>query len=655
MYTLFTMSEMKNNKLKAIGIHTIIVIISFLMVSFYKYKGFSSYRYTWEILGIIILSNLFIKLNLKDLHNIHVRFYHGLMTIAKSGIYLLFMVSFFIVILKLYTFSRLLVFGTVGIVTLIESLTYLFEYFLNKEKLVQESAKNRKISLMFGVFLLDFSLWYVSFLVLNKADVLDFANNVDMQKAFLVLTALWIGNAIITGKYAADLSQNFWHLISPIWKSTVLIGAGSAFLRFFMRGFYLSNFEVFYFLLLFMFLEIFLVFLYYLLFRISGKVDDYEGNINVSEVLNEYDVVLEDKEFAIDTLTRLVESKKVNNTIKNLQDLIDFIASIPKLQELRHEQTLTYDTEHLFNIEELKKHSLHLLINLHIVNDFPALNTYFLTVYKKLVPGGYFVSKVRTIDLHREKFYRTYPKFLAQFFYTFHYLFNRIFPYVPVFDKIHYLLTGGRRSVIAKAEVLGRLTYCGYKVVSTHVIGDYLYFVSQKSKFPALRETPSTNLIIKLKRVGLNGKVFNLYKFRTMYPYSEFLQEYIYELNSLNETGKILDDFRITGWGRIMRKFWLDELPQLYNYLKGDIGIFGARALSQHYFSLYPPRVRELRIKFKNGLVPPYYADMPKTFDEIVRSEEVYFEKKMKKPFSTDVVYFTRAIKNILFKKARSM
>ena len=182
-----------------------------------------------------------------------------------------------------------------------------------------------------------------------------------------------------------------------------------------------------------------------------------------------------------------------------------------------------------------------------------------------------------------------------------------------------------------------------------------MYFVSQKANIPALKEIPSTNLIIKLKRVGMNGMVFNLYKFRTMYPYSEFLQEYVYQLNHLNENGKILDDFRITGWGKIMRKFWLDELPQIVNFLRGDIGIFGARALSQHYFSLYPLQTRRMRIKFKNGLVPPYYADMPKTFDEIIESEERYFQRKMKNPLLTDIVYFSKAVKNIIFKKARSM
>lgn len=48
------------------------------------------------------------------------------------------------------------------------------------------------------------------------------------------------------------------------------------------------------------------------------------------------------------------------------------------------------------------------------------------------------------------------------------------------------------------------------------------------------------------------------------------------------------------------------------------IDLVGVRALSEHYFNLYPPDLQELRCKFKPGLVPPFYADMPVTFEEIV-------------------------------------
>ena len=649
------MDNKKNKTLKLVLVNSGLVLIAFLIINLIKYQGFVFYRYTSKILFIILISNLYIKLTIGNIFDTRVKYFHGLMTIIKQGIFLVFLISFFIVLFRLYALSRLFVFGTAGLVTLLEIFIYTIRtFFYSKDDIVIETPEEKNIGLILLIISVDMLLWSLVFFILNKIDVIDFVGSIGMQKTFLVLTGLWLWTSWITQKFTLDISNQYWHLIAPPIKTVVLIGTGTAFFRFFLDYISMSNYEILYFLLFFLLSEILLISCYYLLYRIIGTTKDYEGNINVSEVVNEYDISLDNDVFAIDTLTQLVESKHENNTIHNLQELIDFIAKIPKLQKVKHNQTLIQDTEHLFNIEKLVKHSLHLFINLHKVNDFPAINKYFLAIYRKLVPGGYFVTKVKTIDLHREKFFQTYPKYISHIFYFFHFLFNRIFPYIPFFNKIHYLLTRGRRSVVAKAEVLGRLYYCGYKVVSTHEIGDFLYFVSQKSKFPALTETPSTSLIIRLKRVGMNGKMFNLYKFRTMYPYSEFLQEYIYTLNSLNTTGKILEDFRITGWGRILRRLWMDELPQLFNFLRGDIGIFGVRALSQQYFSLYPPRLRAMRIQFKNGLVPPYYADMPKNFSEIVQSEENYLQKKKTNPLVTDIVYFTKAMKNIMINNARS-
>ncbi|HQG47436.1 MAG TPA: sugar transferase, partial [bacterium] len=106
--------------------------------------------------------------------------------------------------------------------------------------------------------------------------------------------------------------------------------------------------------------------------------------------------------------------------------------------------------------------------------------------------------------------------------------------------------------------------------------------------------------------------------------------------NDLDESGKFRDDFRVTTWGRLFRKFWLDELPQLINWLAGDVKIVGARALSEHYYSLYPKELQKLRNRFKPGLVPPFYVDLPKSLKEVQASERRYFEAKLAHPIKTD-------------------
>ena len=69
---------------------------------------------------------------------------------------------------------------------------------------------------------------------------------------------------------------------------------------------------------------------------------------------------------------------------------------------------------------------------------------------------------------------------------------------------------------------------------------------------------------------------------------------------------------------------------------------------------LYPKSLQLKRVKFKPGLIPPYYADLPKTFDEIIESEIKYLNKKEEKPFTTDLKYFLKSIFNIFFIGARS-
>ncbi|MDV7392943.1 sugar transferase, partial [Arthrospira platensis SPKY1] len=131
----------------------------------------------------------------------------------------------------------------------------------------------------------------------------------------------------------------------------------------------------------------------------------------------------------------------------------------------------------------------------------------------------------------------------------------------------------------------------------------------------------SYGFLIKLPRVGKNGKIISVYKFRTMHPYSEYLQQYVFEKNNLEKGGKLKDDFRVSTMGRFFRKYWLDELPMIWNLIRGDMKLIGVRPLSQHYMSLYSRDIKRLRKKTKPGLLPPFYADMPTTLEEIMASE----------------------------------
>jgi exopolysaccharide biosynthesis polyprenyl glycosylphosphotransferase len=109
------------------------------------------------------------------------------------------------------------------------------------------------------------------------------------------------------------------------------------------------------------------------------------------------------------------------------------------------------------------------------------------------------------------------------------------------------------------------------------------------------------------ERCGLNMASFNMYKFRTMYVNSDFLiDKYINEnpeaYNDLKEKNKIKKDPRITGFGRILRKTSLDELPQLFNVMKGNMSIVGPRPDSKEALTYYFEDYKEIYKKVKPGI-----------------------------------------------------
>ncbi|NIX02285.1 MAG: sugar transferase [Phycisphaerae bacterium] len=340
--------------------------------------------------------------------------------------------------------------------------------------------------------------------------------------------------------------------------------------------------------------------------------------------------------------------------LKDWPNLYQFLSQNVDLSEIDNSETIVLNTHTLFNVETIENNSLTLFINLDLINDIRRINQYFLEVHKKFYNGSYFVGRAETIDTHHSKIFSKYPGSFAEVIYALDFLIFRVLPKIPLINRLYFLITRGKNRVISKAEILGRLYFCGFKVSATREIGDNFYFIACKIKNPAVDRNPSYGPLIKLRRIGYDGRIISVNKFRTMHPYSEYLQDYIYEQNHLQSNGKFNNDFRVTAWGRVFRKMWIDELPQLANFFRGDLSLVGVRALSPHYFKLYPRDLQDLRVKFKPGLVPPYYADMPDSFAEIVDSERTYLLAKQQKPFTTDIKYFCKAMYNIFFNNARS-
>ena len=287
------------------------------------------------------------------------------------------------------------------------------------------------------------------------------------------------------------------------------------------------------------------------------------------------------------------------------------------------------------------------------LNAIRYVNRYLRKSNYKLKYNGYLVVAFDTAAKRRAQFFSKYPRIIAEFLYFFDFIWHRVCPKLVLTRRFYYFCTKKVRKVFPRPEILGRLYYCGFDVVSEQYIHDRYCVIAQKRRDPA-EEHRHYGPIVKLHRIGKNGEFFWVYKFRTMYAYADYLQTYVYENNRLQEGGKFKDDYRVTTWGRFLRKVWLDELPMFINVFKGQMKIVGVRPLSQQYFNLYSPEIQQLRIKTKPGMLPPLYADEMDTIEQIQESERRYCEAYLKHPFRTDWKYFWRILGSIVLKRKHS-
>ena len=130
-------------------------------------------------------------------------------------------------------------------------------------------------------------------------------------------------------------------------------------------------------------------------------------------------------------------------------------------------------------------------------------------------------------------------------------------------------------------------------------------------------------------RVGQNGRRFRLYKFRTMYADADERKKELEDRNIMKGAiFKVENDPRITRVGKIMRKFSLDEFPQFYNVLKGEMSLVGTRPPTEDEVAGYEQRHRR-RLSTKPGITGLWQVsgrNAIEDFDEIVALDVKYID-----------------------------
>ena len=163
------------------------------------------------------------------------------------------------------------------------------------------------------------------------------------------------------------------------------------------------------------------------------------------------------------------------------------------------------------------------------------------------------------------------------------------------------------------------------RLIDVVVSASGLIMLSPLMLYSAVRTKLSSqgNIFFLQKRTGCKGKPFVIYKFRSM-------------VNEAEKNGPMLssvNDNRITKWGRVMRRWRLDELPQLWNILKGEMSLVGPRPEREYYINCIAARYPEYKLLLKVkpgltswGMVKFGYAENVEEMIERMKYDMIYIE-----------------------------
>lgn len=585
----------------------------------------------------------------------------GIVTSLKSFLYLIYLITFLVVVFGLAEYSRVHVFSTCLMFLVLDCLAWsIYNRIFNPGTVEKINFKSASASIrienniVWTLVFMDLFLVFCSFFMVNYLKTGRLALLPDYSKLFVIFLGLWFVTSVMTHKFSIDRFRNV-HFFTWQWiKAGGLMLAGMTVIIFGLQLFYFSRFQELGPIVMLTVLELIMISFYYRISRGRETTPDIESVDKVRKILRQDDIPLDvNIDIIRQKLMEPAREKFKRRLYSDNPELFEFIDRHIVLDDMMRMETVIERSYDLIDLHPDRGRA-RLFMNLWKLNDIRRMNEYFLKMHQMLLPGGYFIGYAHTINTHYKWIYKKFPRHIAGLIYMADFCFSRVMPKLPGLQKIYFALTKGKGRVISKAEALGRLSFCGFEIVAEKEIDKRLYVIARKVKTSSLDTSPTYGPLVQLKRSGFRGETIRTYKFRTMHPYSEYLQQYVYDMQGLQKGGKIQNDFRMTTWGRHMRKSMLDELPMLYNWIKGDLGIVGVRPLSFHYLDLYDKDLQDLRKKVKPGLVPPFYADLPETFDEICDSERRYINAFLKRPFRTQCIYFYKAFVNIAIKGARS-
>lgn len=179
------------------------------------------------------------------------------------------------------------------------------------------------------------------------------------------------------------------------------------------------------------------------------------------------------------------------------------------------------------------------------------------------------------------------------------------------------------------------------------IVGMILFGLASIVLVPIIKRDGGPAIFVQ-DRVGKNGRVFKFYKFRSMYLDAEERKQDLLDQNQMQGgMFKMDNDPRITPIGHFIRKTSLDELPQFYNVLRGDMSLVGTRPPTLDEFEKYTPSQKR-RLSFKPGITGLWQVSGRSNitnFDEVVKLDVEYIDNWT---IMSDIKILTKTVISVL-------